>query len=214
MGLTDSDIWMFDYPTPNQIADIDLKGIYISNFIQWDAKEQTVNMIKKHGFNPVTYDRERTFNLHAKIEDHAQEVHDYLKFLKFGYGRGTDDASTEIRYGRLTREEGIKLAIKYDRKVPSSLEFYCDLMGISINRFYEIVEPMRDLEAWEKNSYGEWILKARLEDSINDSEELFTFNKEDYIFAECNRELYYNQNNKPIPRGPEFDVYSSTPFAV
>ena len=39
------------------------------------------------------------------------EVHDYLKYLKFGYGRGTDDASTEIRYSRLSRSEAIPLAI-------------------------------------------------------------------------------------------------------
>ena len=143
MGLTDSDIWMFDYPTPQQIADIDLRGIYISNFLRWDAKEQTDVMIDNYGFNPVAYPRERTFNLHAKIEDHAQEVHDYLKYLKFGYGRGTDDASTEIRYGRLSRSEAIPLAIQYDRKTPSSLLHYCNIMGISISKFYEIVEPMR-----------------------------------------------------------------------
>ncbi len=144
MGLNDSDIWLFDYPTAKQIADIDLKGIYLSNFIRWDAKEQTELMIKFNGFNPVTYNRERTFNLHAKIEDHAQEVHDYLKFLKFGYGRGTDDASTEIRYGRLERNEAIDLAIKYDRKTPSSLQYYCQLMNITLDRFYEIIHIFAD----------------------------------------------------------------------
>ncbi len=215
MGLTDSDIWLFDYPTAKQIADIDLKGIYLSNFLRWDAKEQTEIMIKNNGFNPVTYDRERTFNLHAKIEDHAQEVHDYLKFLKFGYGRGTDDATTEIRYGRLKRNEAIDLAIKYDRKTPSSLKYYCELMDISLNKFYEIIEPMRDLEAWQKKASGQWELISRLEDSRNESIKLFTLNSNDHIFASKNSSLYFNPKNKPSKRlSNEFNIYSPVPLAI
>ena len=64
--------------------------------------------MKEWNFAPVTYDRQRTFNLFSHIEDHANEVHDYLKFLKFGYGRGTDAVSREIRLGRLRREEGVE----------------------------------------------------------------------------------------------------------
>ena len=183
---------MFDYPTPQQIADIDLRGIYISNFPRWDAKEQTDVMIDNYGFNPVAYPRERTFNLHAKIEDHAQEVHDYLKYLKFGYGRGTDDASTEIRYGRLSRSEAIPLAIQYDRKTPSSLLHYCNIMGISISKFYEIVEPMRDLNAWQKSPTGEWSLTSLLEDTYADSISLFTMQSDDHIYSPQNRRLYFN----------------------
>jgi len=215
MGLTDSDIWLFDYPSAKQIADIDLRGIYISNFLRWDAKEQTEIMIKEHGFNPVSYDRERTFNLYAKTEDHAQEVHDYLKFLKFGYGRGTDDATTEIRYGRLKRDEAIDLAIKYDRKTPSSLNFYCNLMNISINKFYEIIEPMRDEEAWKKNNSGKWELISKLEDSRGISKEIFKQNDEEHIFSKKNRALYYNPQNPPLPRdSDEFNIYSPTPLAI
>lgn len=215
MGLTDSDIWMFDYPTPQQIADIDLRGIYISNFLRWDAKEQTDVMIDNHGFNPVSYPRERTFNLHAKIEDHAQEVHDYLKFLKFGYGRGTDDASTEIRYGRLSRNEAIPLAVQYDRKTPSSLPYYCDLMGISLSKFYDIVEPMRDLSAWQKSPSGEWTLTSLVEDTFTDGVSLFPQSSSDHIYAEHNRHLYYNPSSPPQPRSiSEFNSYSSRPYCV
>ena len=41
------------------------------------------------------------------------------------------------------------LAIQYDRKTPSSL-LQLLIMGISISKFYEIVEPMRDLNALQK----------------------------------------------------------------
>ena len=48
---------------------------------------------------------DRTFNIYAKTDCvHANGLHDYLKYLKYGYGRATDDASNEIRHGRMTRE--------------------------------------------------------------------------------------------------------------
>ena len=38
---------------------------------------------------------------------HENGIHDYLKFVKLGYGRGSDHACKDIRAGRMTREEGI-----------------------------------------------------------------------------------------------------------
>ena len=50
-------------------------------------------------------------------------LHDYLKYLKFGYGRSTDDCSMEIRHNRINREEGLKLISEYDSKTPSTLVY-------------------------------------------------------------------------------------------
>ena len=96
------------------------------------------------------------FTFHGKIEDHANDVHDFLKYLKFGYGRATDDASMEIRHGRMTREEGIKMVRRYDAREPSTLQVYCDFLGITRRQFYDWVEPMRDERIWKKDKSGEW----------------------------------------------------------
>ena len=45
-------------------------------------------------------------------------VHDYFKFLKFGYDRITDWCCWHIRRGRMTREESIEIA-KKGGKFPS-----------------------------------------------------------------------------------------------
>lgn len=164
-------------------------------------------MMKEWDFAPITYERDRTFLLYGKIEDHANDVHDYLKFLKFGYGRATDDASMEIRHGRLSREEGIDLVEYYDSREPRSLDMYCDFLQISKERFYEIVEPMRDPKIWEKMN-GKWIKK----DSVSNHKMSPLIEKArvkpsgDATFSEKNRNLYYNSNNPPQKRGdPRLD---------
>lgn len=208
--ITRNDIAPFIYPSDDDLERVEVRGIYLSNFIEWDAKKQTEIVMREWDFSGVTYERERTFNLHSKIEDHAQEVHDYLKYLKFGYGRATDDASTEIRRGRLSRAEGIELVKHYDARTPSYLPFYCDFLGISVQEFYRWVEPMRDLSMWQKNPDGSWQVKDAIwqhTDGENEQRAKVAVDAEDHIFSPHNRHLFYNLKNPPLKRNdPELDA--------
>jgi hypothetical protein len=147
---------------------VGVRGIYLSNFISWNARMQTEFIIENLGFETAQY-RERTFNIYDKLEDiHANGLHDYLKFLKFGYGRATDDAATEIRHGRMSREEGIDMVMKYDHVRPSDMDLFLEHTGLSESQFLEIIEPMRDLDVWEKKPDGTWQLKDNIGNHKND----------------------------------------------
>jgi hypothetical protein len=45
-------------------------------------------------------------------------IHDYFKFLKYGFGRATDFACLHLRRGRLTREDALQLVKMHDGKFP------------------------------------------------------------------------------------------------
>ena len=209
-GITYADIEPYIYPTDDEISKTEVRGIYISNFFKWNAEEHAKLMKKVWNFGYVSYDRERTFNLHSKIDDHANDVHDYMKFVKFGYGRATDDASMEIRHGRITRKDGIALIKKYDPVEPSSLEYYCKFLGITKKEFYDFLEPMRDLNVWKKDNKGDW----KLIDPIWEKEEFSNnneFGKDSIIFnRDENKNLYFNPNNEPDNSGEtELDIKSA-----
>jgi len=198
-GISLADVRPYIYPSDEEIQRAEVRGVYLSNFFYWDAKRQAETMKAEWGFNTVTYRRDRTFNLYAKLDDHANDVHDYLKYLKFGYGRATDDAGMEIRHGRLTREDGQKLVKEYDAAEPTSLECYCDFLGITKQRFYQLVEPMRDSRIWEKQG-GEWRPKDAV--WLHPSDERHRPQpSQDRTFAPHNRQLYYNPELPPVPTG-------------
>lgn len=209
-GITEHDVSPYVYPSDEEIEQCGLRGIYLSNFVDWDAKHHVEKMIEEWDFGPVTFERDRTFNLYAKIEDHANDVHDYLKYLKFGYGRGTDDASMEIRHGRMTREEGMEVVRRYDANEPSTLGEYCEFLGISRQDFYQLAEPMRDSAIWErKGDSGDWQPKdAVWQHEMSEREEQVRVKQvEDRTFSGDNRQLYYNPENPPRPAGdPAIDV--------
>ena len=166
--LIPQDLAPFFYPLDEDLEEIDLRGIYLSNFIFWNAKKQTEMMIEKYGFE-TAQKRERTFNLYDKIEDiHANGVHDYLKYLKFGYGRATDDASTEIRQRRMTREEGIAMVMQYDHVRPSDLDLYLEFVEMTEEEFEAVIKDLRDPSIWEKGSDGQWRTTDNIGNHIND----------------------------------------------
>ena len=214
-GITIGDISPYVYPSDEEIARCGLRGIYLSNFYYWNAKEQYLTMKKEWDFAAITYERERTFNLFSKIEDHANDVHDYLKYLKFGYGRATDDASMEIRHGRMTREEGIEMVKRYDVREPSSLPAYCEFLGLSVQQFYDLVEPMRDKQIWQKKN-GTWEANDSVDrHPIAQREQSAAIDQiADRALSDENRSLYYNPKNPPVPSGDADLDKPSTTFRV
>ena len=163
------DLAPFFYPSDEEIEATGLRGIYLSNYISWNGKTQCEQMIRDYDFETAR-ERDRTFNIYDKLDDvHANGVHDYLKYLKFGYGRATDDASTEIRHGRLTREEGIDLVTKHDPQRPRDLDLLLDFLGITEDQFEGLVEHLRDERIWGRDAAtGKWTPKDHIGNHKND----------------------------------------------
>ena len=205
--ITLGDIRHYIYPSDDDIARVGVRGIYLSNFFDWNGKRQAELMMKEWDFAPVTYDLERTFNLHSKVEDHANSVHDYLKYLKFGYGRATDDASMEIRHGRMTREEGLDMVRRYDHIEPGTLRSYCDFLDTSVDDFYKWVEPMRDDSIWEKSGSDWKVRDSVVKHPIDAGHEAARVTQSnDRTLSDANRRLFYNPNNPPAKSGdPRLD---------
>jgi N-acetyl sugar amidotransferase len=162
------DLAPYFYPSDEEIEAVGLRGIYLSNYISWNARKQTQLMIDQYGFETARK-RDRTFNLYDKLDDlHANGTHDYLKYLKFGYGRCTDDASTEIRHGRMTREQGIDLVMQYDPVRPKDLDVYLKFVGMTEQEFLDSIKHLRDRSIWEKGADGRWCVKDHIGNHIHD----------------------------------------------
>jgi N-acetyl sugar amidotransferase len=167
-GITEADLAPFYYPNEEDIEALDVRGIYLANFFKWDAREQGRKVINDYNFETALR-RERTHHLYEKLEDiHANGTHDYLKYLKFGYGCCTDQASCDIRHGRMTREEGIAAVMKHDPVRPSDLDLWLDFTGFTEKEFLDAIEPLRDPQIWAKDDDGTWYTMDNVGNHAND----------------------------------------------
>ena len=88
------------------------------------------------------------------------DIRERIKFLKFGYGRATDQINIELRNGRITREEGLKLATSMDGNVSKKNEDdFCEYIGISRREYLHIVDSFVNKNIFESNNIGEYSLK-------------------------------------------------------
>ncbi len=155
-GLQERDLLWAKYPSDDQLMDVDVRGIYLANYLDWEANRQT-ELMKEFGFreSPMAFDR--TYRRMSNLDDmHENGIHDYLKYVKFGYGRATDHASKDIRAGLMSREEGIEMVRRYDHVKPSDLARWLAYTGLTEEEFDEIADTFRDPRVWRREE-GEWV---------------------------------------------------------
>lgn len=146
--------WM--YPSDEEIAKVGVRGIHLSNYFKWDANEHGPLMVKKYGFKESPTAFERTYRRMSNLDDmHENGIHDYMKFVKFGYGRATDHVCKDIRTGKMTRAEGIKIVKKMDAIKSKDLYRWLDYVGWSEKEFDKVADTFRDPRVWWIKN-GEW----------------------------------------------------------
>ena len=148
-GLTEKDMIWAKYPSDHEILDVGVRGLYIGNFFKWDPIRQTKLVIDKYGWKSAEKPFERTYRTMSNLDDRYENgIHDLMKFVKFGYGRGSDHASKDIRTGDMTREEGIKMVKKYDHVISSDLNHWLEYVDMKEIEFWKIADTFRDPRVW------------------------------------------------------------------
>lgn len=169
-GISEQDITQFKYPHDKEIEEIGVRGIYLNNYIRWDSKQQHEQMIA--AYNYETGEQTRTFDTYNDVDCYNySDIHDYIKFIKHGYGKVTDHACREIRLRRMTRSQGITFVEKYYNTLPQNLSLFLKWIGIAENSFHYLLDQHRPPELWERDINWEWKLKTDPLQALNNSQE-------------------------------------------
>ena len=156
---------VYDFPEA-ELAAANIEAVFLSCFFPWDS-EKHLEIAREYGFQSLPEPREGTFRNYVGIDEKINRVHQYMKVLKFGYGRATDHACEEIRSGRMTRAEAITSVRSHDRRDLS--DYYVDdfvkLLRYTKEQFWAVLDKYRNREIWQQKN-GQW----RLDDSSFDED--------------------------------------------
>jgi N-acetyl sugar amidotransferase len=148
-SLSRHDLLWAEYPNDQIILKAGVRGICIGTYFKWDPNSHTNLIMDKYGWKPSSVPFDRTYRMMSNLDDRYENgIHDLLKFIKFGYGRGSDHASKDIRSGDMTREEGIEVVRKYDHIISSDLGYWLNYVDISEQDFWETADNFRDPSVW------------------------------------------------------------------
>ena len=154
--LRAQDLLWAQYPSDDELDEVEVRQIHLGNFVYWDANQHGQDMINRLGFEVSDEPFDRTYRSMSNLDDmHENGIHDYMKYIKFGYGRCTDHVCKDIRTGKMTREEGIELVRKYDHVKPRDLKRWLPYVGMSEEEFDETAATFRDPRVWWIED-GQW----------------------------------------------------------
>jgi len=149
------DVIQYLYPDDREIERVGIRGIYLNNYIRWDSKKQHENMIRTFGYE--TAKQTRTFDTYNDVDCfNYSDVHDYIKYVKHGYGKVTDHVNREIRLKRLTRKEGISLIKQYRDIRPRFLSQFLHWIGMTERGFWYVINRHRNRNTWIRNDQWEY----------------------------------------------------------
>ena len=118
-NFSKKDLSIYDYPSQEELKQFPIKSIFLGYFEMWDSI-RNFEQAKKNGF--LSYDKglEGCFFNFEKLDNYQHGIHDYFKFLKFGFARATDQLCYSIRRNLISREEAIKKVKKLEGYFPKS----------------------------------------------------------------------------------------------
>jgi len=157
-GITEKDLTPYIYPPDEQINKVGVRGIFLGSYFFWDARKQ-LEIIKEKGFKvkedgPV----EGTYTSHENLDERMHSLHDYLKYVKYGFSRATDHANIDIRNNRLTRNEAIKLVIGYDGKYPhKGIKDFVEYSGLTKAEIDDVINSFTNPLLFKQDKRGEFL---------------------------------------------------------
>ena len=94
-----------------------VKYSHYSYFNNWDPYKNYL-FAKKFDMQENPKTNPSTFTNFAQNDQKLYSLHTYLMFLKFGFGRASQDACIEVRRGAMSRDQAINLVELYDNALP------------------------------------------------------------------------------------------------
>ena len=153
--IFEKDIYQFMYPDSHDLANVGVRGIYLNNYLRWDTKQQHENMLDLYHYE--TADQQRTFDRYNDVDSFVySDLHDYIKTLKWGYGKITDHVNREIRLKRLTREQGMHLVQTYENKPVGQLDAFLAWLGTTKNSLNFMLDQHRHPDIWQRDENWNW----------------------------------------------------------
>ena len=153
-GIDLNDIKTHIYPSDDEINDVGVTGLFLGYFEAWDS-QRNVDLVEQRGWSrnpdgPVDGAYNDIENLDCKW---IGGLHDYMKYLKFGYGRATDQLCIEIRAGRMTRDEAITaLVSSTEGLVPTTyLNDFLEYLDITEEEFHQNLDSFTNKALFERD---------------------------------------------------------------
>ncbi len=154
-----SDLRIMKFPKDEDIKKVGVTGIFYGYFFKWDAGVHTELIQKELGWKSLPKPPEGSWVDYENCDMKFIDIREHIKFLKYGYGRATDQLNIEIRHNRISRDKAIEIAQEIDGQYSkTNMKEFCKYIDITEDEFHEKIDSFVNHDIFEKVN-GMWKMK-------------------------------------------------------
>lgn len=173
LGFSVKDLIPYTYPSQENINKAGVTGVFLGYYFPWDGLSNAI-IAQAHGFKTYSYNVEGSICNYENLDNHQTGIHDYFKFLKYGFGRATDIANNHIRRGRLRREDAIALIKMHDGAFPwtclgKPLETILQEIDMKLDDFIDICDRFTNKSIFQTDQNGKIIKNKDLSPKLKNN---------------------------------------------
>ncbi len=156
----------FTFPDQTEEQKSLLELSHWSYFESWDPYRNYL-VAKEHcGMEEATETNSGTFTNFAQNDQALYALHAYMMYLKFGFGRATQDAGIEIRRDAMDRHQALALVQLYDGHYPEEHEeAYLNYYKMTKEEFDAVLDLWVNTDLFYKQD-GRWVAKFTVGEDI------------------------------------------------
>jgi len=163
-GIEARHLICYTYPSDEELARVGVTGLFLGHYMPWDGLSNAL-IAQANGFKTPGCVVTGSMVSYENLDNHQVGIHDYFKFLKFGFGRATDHACLHIRRGRLTRRDGLDIVKRLDGRFPweylgKSLEDVLRPLEMTVDEFIRVCDKFTNKKIFRRDVSGA-LLKDR-----------------------------------------------------
>jgi N-acetyl sugar amidotransferase len=144
-----SKLYFFQFPEIDSLKKIKLT--HWSYFESWDPYRNYVVAKEFCGLKEKEFTNSGTFTNFSQNDQALYSLHTYMMYLKFGFGRATQDAGIEIRRGAMDRDQAINLVNLYENSYPEEfVNIYLNYFEMTIEEFEGTIDKWANKDLFQK----------------------------------------------------------------
>ncbi|MFZ2301365.1 MAG: N-acetyl sugar amidotransferase [Gallionella sp.] len=157
-GIERRHLLPYQYPSDEELQRVGVTGLFLGHYLPWDGLSNAL-IAQANGF--VTFDKpvEGSMVNYENLDNHQTGIHDYFKFLKFGFSRATDIACLHVRRGRITRQDAMEIVRARDGQFPwtylgKPLKDILEPLDMSVDEFIKVCDRFTNKKIFKRDASG------------------------------------------------------------
>jgi N-acetyl sugar amidotransferase len=157
-GIEQRHLLPYQYPSDEELQKVGVTGLFLGHYLPWDGLSNAL-IAQANGFTTFEQPVEGSMVNYENLDNHQTGIHDYFKFLKFGFSRATDIACLHVRRGRITRQDAVEIVRLRDGKFPwtylgKPIKDILDPLDMTVDEFIKICDKFTNKKIFKKDASG------------------------------------------------------------